>query len=88
MTTNFCMIQLMRCPFPITVVYNNCIYIFGGFNGIHDEHFNDLYCFDPALNRWGLVESVGRLPCPRRRHVSLVIDDRVYIFGGTRWFVL
>lgn len=66
------------------VVYQDRIYTFGGFNGIHDEHFNDLYCFDPAQNKWNLVEPLGKLPNPRRRHVSLVIDDCVYIFGGTR----
>lgn len=65
-------------------VYHNLLYIFGGYNGITDQHFNDLYCFDPDKNRWCLVATRGAVPKPRRRQVCLVIDKRLYLFGGTR----
>lgn len=65
-------------------VYNNLLYTFGGYNGINDEHFNDLYCFDPEKNQWSLVTTRGITPKPRRRQVCLVIDKRLYLFGGTR----
>ena len=53
-------------------VYNNLLYIFGGYNGINDEHFNDLYCFDPEKSRWSLVKTKGAVPKARRRQVCLV----------------
>lgn len=65
-------------------VYHNLLYIFGGYNGITDQHFNDLYCFDPDKNRWCSVTTRGAVPKPRRRQVCLVIDKRLYLFGGTR----
>lgn len=60
------------------------IYIFGGYNGILDQHFNDLYCYDTRENRWNLVKPRGTAPKPRRRQVCLVIEKKLYLFGGTR----
>ncbi len=33
---------------PVSVVHNGELYVFGGYNGLHDLHFNDLYKFDPS----------------------------------------
>lgn len=66
-------------------VYNDLLYIFGGYNGILDQHFNDLYCFDPTALRWSLIKTRGVTPRPRRRQVCLVIGSRLYLFGGTRY---
>lgn len=33
-------------------VYNNRLFIWGGFNGILNEHFNDLHSYDPESNSW------------------------------------
>ncbi|XP_055371526.1 kelch domain-containing protein 3 [Condylostylus longicornis] len=63
--------------------YNNLIYVFGGYNGILDQHFNDLYSFDPKTNRWNLLKPKGKVPSARRRQVCLVKDKRMYLFGGT-----
>ena len=30
------------------VVYDNCMYIFGGYNGEREMHFKDIYKFDPG----------------------------------------
>ena len=30
------------------VEYNGQIYIFGGFNGVREVHYNDLHCLDPS----------------------------------------
>ena len=32
----------------ISVLYQGKLYIFGGYNGIHDVHFADMYKFDPG----------------------------------------
>lgn len=68
------------------IVYNDLLYIFGGYNGISDQHFNDLYCFDPVRNHWSKVTTKGDVPRPRRRQVCLIIGKRLYLFGGTRYF--
>lgn len=65
-------------------VYNEKLYIFGGYNSMLDQHFNDLYCFDPVQSRWSLSTAKGLPPKPRRRQVCLVKDRRMYLFGGTR----
>lgn len=65
-------------------VYNKQLYVFGGYNSIMEKHFNDLYCYNPATNRWCVVAARGVPPKPRRRQVCLVIDKRMYLFGGTR----
>ncbi|XP_071439603.1 kelch domain-containing protein 3 isoform X1 [Hetaerina americana] len=64
-------------------VYKNHLYIFGGYNGIEDKHFNDLYCFVPAANHWMQVKTRGKRPCKRRRQSCCVVGDRVFLFGGT-----
>ncbi|XP_050077949.1 kelch domain-containing protein 3 [Anopheles maculipalpis] len=63
--------------------YNNKIYIFAGYNGNIDKHFNDLYCFDPERNVWRQVTPLGQAPRARRRQSCLVIGKRMYLFGGT-----
>ncbi|CAH1792212.1 unnamed protein product [Owenia fusiformis] len=64
-------------------LYYNKLYIFGGYNGLHDLHLRDLHCFDPALNHWSFVTVQGQGPCPRRRQCCCVVGDRVFLFGGT-----
>ncbi|EAA05915.4 AGAP009495-PA, partial [Anopheles gambiae str. PEST] len=64
-------------------IYNNKIYIFAGYNGNIDKHFNDLYCFDPDRNVWRQVTPQGQAPRARRRQSCLVIGKRMYLFGGT-----
>lgn len=64
-------------------VYNKKIYIFGGYNGILEVHFNDLHCFDPIKNVWHLVETKGKPPRARRRQSCLVIGKKMFLFGGT-----
>ncbi|XP_054153546.1 kelch domain-containing protein 3-like [Oppia nitens] len=65
-------------------VYQNMIYIFGGYNGLDRQHFNDLYQFDPRRQVWSLVDVRGRhRPCARRRQCCCVVGDRLYLFGGT-----
>lgn len=64
-------------------IYNNLIYVFGGYNGLLDQHFNDLYTFDPKANCWNLIKPHGKPPTPRRRQVGIVKGSRLFLFGGT-----
>ena len=34
--------------FPVAVVYNGEMYVFGGFNGVHNIHFADMHKFNPS----------------------------------------
>lgn len=70
--------------FFFTVVYNDSIYVFGGYNGILDQHFNDFYAFDPKTNSWNLIKPHGKPPSARRRQACVVIGKKMFLFGGTR----
>lgn len=67
-------------------VYQDYLYIFGGYNGLCDEHFNDLYRFSAERNEWCIVQTHGRPPSKRRRQSCLVVGDKVFLFGGTSPF--
>ena len=48
------------------------------------SHFNDLYEFNPLNSLWRHIKPHGIVsPVCRRRQVCLVIDHRMYMFGGT-----
>lgn len=64
-------------------IYDGYLYIFGGYNGLHDIHFRDVFRFDPVNMRWSIVKVKGQGPCARRRQCCCVIGSRVYLFGGT-----
>jgi N-acetylneuraminic acid mutarotase len=65
-------------------VYKGELYILSGYNGIYDLHFDDMYKFNPAEYRWSVVMTKGRGPCARRRQCCCLVQDRLYVFGGTR----
>ncbi|XP_034652342.1 kelch domain-containing protein 3 [Drosophila subobscura] len=64
-------------------VYNKLIYVFGGYNGLLDQHFNDLYTFDPRSKLWNLIRANGKAPTARRRQCAIVIGTQMFLFGGT-----
>ncbi|XP_034242461.1 kelch domain-containing protein 3-like [Thrips palmi] len=64
-------------------IVNGMLYIFGGFNGLTEEHFNDLHCFNPNTCEWKQVIPHGKPPVRRRRQSCIPIGNKVYIFGGT-----
>ncbi|XP_068159477.1 kelch domain-containing protein 3 [Drosophila tropicalis] len=64
-------------------VYNKLIFVFGGYNGLLDQHFNDLYTFDPMTKLWNLIRANGQAPTARRRQCALVTGSKMFLFGGT-----
>lgn len=66
-----------------TFELGGCLYVFGGYNGLLDQHFSDLFKYDPENREWSLVLANGDGPCPRRRQCCCVIGSRVFLFGGT-----
>ena len=59
--------------------------MFGGFNGGLGKHYDELWCYDPELNRWEQANPIAldKPPCARRRQCTVVVDHRVFLFGGT-----
>jgi hypothetical protein len=53
---------------------------FGGTNGF--QWFNDVWCYDPAVNQWAPLDCIGYIPVPREGHAAAIVDDVMYIFGG------
>lgn len=64
--------------------YKSELYILGGYNGLYDVHFDDMYKFNPIENCWTLVQPKGHGPCARRRQCCCIVGDRLYVFGGTK----
>ncbi|XP_072939267.1 kelch domain-containing protein 3 [Epargyreus clarus] len=64
-------------------VHEDYMYIFGGFNGNTKTHFNDVYRYSISKNFWEHVKVDGVVPCKRRRQACLLLEDKVYMFGGT-----
>lgn len=53
---------------------------FGGTNGF--QWFNDVWCYDPAVNKWSQLDCIGYIPAPREGHAAALVDDVMYVFGG------
>ncbi|CAO3569044.1 unnamed protein product [Mortierella alpina] len=60
--------------------YDGKVYIFGGAD--NQYYYNDIWCYDPQINKWEPIPSFGTLPSGRQGHTVSVIDDTMYIYGG------
>ncbi|XP_054706204.1 kelch domain-containing protein 3-like [Uloborus diversus] len=65
------------------VVYQDELYIFGGYNAGNNKHLNDLYKFNPETGEWTKLVAIGEGPCPRRRHCACVVGNQMFLFGGS-----
>ncbi|SHJ64588.1 Kelch motif-containing protein [Hathewaya proteolytica DSM 3090] len=59
--------------------YNGLVYIFGGYNISQKLTFNTLDIFNPISNT---VSAGATMPQARRNMKSVIIDSKVYMFGG------
>ncbi|XP_077995275.1 kelch domain-containing protein 3-like [Glandiceps talaboti] len=67
-----------------TFLHNGQIFIFGGYNGLKDKHYNDMYKLDPTSMTWTEIKAGGPVkPCPRRRQCCCVVGQQMVLFGGT-----
>jgi len=64
------------------VIYNNKMYVFGGFSG--EEYLNDMHEFDMETETWTEISHLckGDIPLPRSRFCAAVLGDCMYILGG------
>lgn len=61
------------------VVYNDCMYVFGGYDGSYRSDFHE---FDFNQLSWRPVFGSGRSPRARYRSTSCVHGDKMILFGG------
>lgn len=61
------------------VVYENSMYIFGGYDG---SYKSDLHEYDFINNRWNSVPAIGRRPRPRYRSTCVVYKNLMILYGG------
>jgi hypothetical protein len=54
---------------------------FGGRDGSHD--FNDTWSFNISTRKWTELQCTGSIPSPRASHAAALIDDVIYVFGGS-----
>uniref|UniRef100_A0A8R1HQR6 Kelch domain-containing protein 3 n=1 Tax=Caenorhabditis japonica TaxID=281687 RepID=A0A8R1HQR6_CAEJA len=66
-----------------TWVYAGKMYMFGGYLGTKNVHYNELFCYNPKSTTWTVILVRGNYPTARRRHCSVVSNGKVYLFGGT-----
>lgn len=59
--------------------YLGKLYIFGGRNKID---FNDLWMFDIKNEKWELLDCFNNYPIPRRRQISFIYKNVLFISGG------
>jgi len=67
--------------------------IFGGFNGLSEKHFDDLWLLSAERQdacapseppwRWTRLRPAGRSPGTRRRQAMCRVRDQILLFGGT-----
>lgn len=71
------------------ILHNGAIYVLGGDNGfwdgsrVSDRIFRAVPTADGEIEQW--VE-VGQLPAPLTTHAATLIDDQLYIIGGSPTF--
>jgi N-acetylneuraminic acid mutarotase len=62
------------------VVYEDCMYVFGGYDG---NYKNDFYKFNFTKNQWTRIKPTDEIwPTSRYRTSCTVVDDKMYMFGG------
>ncbi|KAI9163339.1 Tip elongation aberrant protein [Paramyrothecium foliicola] len=62
------------------ITYDDKMFLFGGTNGF--QWFNDVWCYEAAVNKWSQLDCRGYIPCPREGHASALVGDVMYVFGG------
>jgi hypothetical protein len=63
-----------------SIIFDNNIYIFGGFNGI--DYLNDLYQLNLESKTLTKIKTYGEIPIKRKNYSSVLIGNKFYIFGG------
>lgn len=60
-------------------VYNDKLYVFGGYNDTPTDALDETYAYDPELNTW---EVKANMPTPRWGQIAVEFNGKIYVFGG------
>jgi len=64
-----------------SIVYTGSLYCFGGWNGHYT--MDDIYQYSFETNIWYDIKKVkGEKPLCRYRHSAVIVNSKMYIFGG------
>lgn len=65
------------------ITHDRFLYVYGG--SADSTLPNDLHCYDLDSQVWSIIipETDSQIPTGRVFHASAVINDAMYIFGGT-----
>jgi N-acetylneuraminic acid mutarotase len=64
------------------VVYRGAIYLFGGESQVRGKTLSDVLRLDPKTNSW---RRVSRMPTARNYARAALLNDAVYVVGGSRF---
>lgn len=87
--------QETTAPMPLklqhheVLIYDNALYVLGGDNGFWENSTVSDRIFRAVPNAQGDITEwaeVGKLPEPLTIHAATILDDQVYILGGSRTF--
>jgi N-acetylneuraminic acid mutarotase len=57
---------------------------FGGYDGRDGRRdLNDTWSFNILTRKWTELQCTGSIPSPRAYHAAVLIDDVMYVFGGS-----
>lgn len=74
--------SIFRTNYSLAGCDNYKLHIFGGVNS-EGEALNTLEVFDVAQYQWQNIEMRGNIPSPRQGHSANIINNAMFIFGGT-----
>ena len=72
-------IQFIRNGHSANLIANS-VYLFGGY---YIDYYNDIHKYDLEKQTLEEVKTTGNIPSKRGRHGSAVINQNLYIFGGS-----
>ena len=63
------------------MVKSDKMILHGGHDG--NRHMNDTFVFDFTTQTWTCLFTEGMPPSPRDSHVAVVLNDSMFVFGGS-----
>ena len=63
-------------------VHDKRVYFFGGARMGKLNRANDLFCFNPRDNSWGLENQGRDIPSPRESCQNVISGDTIFLYGG------
>jgi len=79
-----------KMPIPVAggqaVLFNDAVYIFGGYSDSTEAPVDVIQRFDPFAPRNVRWKIVGRMQTPRANFVADIYQDQIYLVGGATGF--